>query len=98
MSRIQFAPEVADDFERIIEHLLQHEAAEPGSRMGDIVQAIDVLQSNPLIGRPARNDLRELVIGQRTRGNVALYRYVPELDTVFVLAIRAQKEAGYRRP
>ncbi|MDP2198397.1 MAG: hypothetical protein Q8K01_07425 [Sulfurimicrobium sp.] len=25
----------------------------------------------------------------------ALYRYVPEMDTVFVLSIRSQREAGY---
>ncbi|MDP2963094.1 MAG: hypothetical protein Q8N54_10080 [Sulfurimicrobium sp.] len=25
----------------------------------------------------------------------ALYRYVPEMDTVFVLAIRSQREAGH---
>ncbi len=58
---------------------------------------IDVLERNPLIGRPARADLRELVIGRRARGYVALYRYVAEVDTMFVLAIRGQKEAGYTR-
>lgn len=52
---------------------------------------------DPLIGRRVRADLRELVIGRRAHGYVALYRYVAELDTVFVLAIRAQKEAGYTR-
>jgi plasmid stabilization system protein ParE len=67
------------------------------SRLDDIIRAIDVLGSNPLIGRPASWDLRELVIGRRARGYVALYRYVPEIDTVFVLAIRSQKEAGYTR-
>ena len=55
------------------------------------------LERNPLIGRPSRAGLRELVIGQRLRGYVALYRYVSEIDTVFVLAIRSQKEAGYAR-
>ncbi len=38
---------------------------------------------------------RELVIGRRSHGYVALYRYVPEIDTVFVLALRGQREAGY---
>ena len=38
---------------------------------------------------------RELVIGRRAHGYVALYRYVSEVDTVFVLAIRSQREAGY---
>lgn len=95
MSRVELAPEVGDDFDRILEHLFQHQVAHAPSRIEDIIRAIDVLESNPLIGRPVRADLRELVIGRRARGYVALYRYVAELDTVFVLAIRGQKEAGY---
>ncbi len=74
---------------------MQHEVANAATRVGDIIQAIAVLERNPMIGRPVRSGLRELVIGQRTRGYVALYRHVPELDTVYVLAIRGQKEAGY---
>jgi len=31
------------------------------------------------------------------RGYVALYRYIEQADTVFVLAIRSQREAGYGR-
>jgi plasmid stabilization system protein ParE len=97
VARVELAPEVADDFDRILEHLLEHEAAEARSRIADIVRAIDVLERNPLIGRVVRADLRELVIGRRSRGYVALYRYVAVLDTAFVLAIRGQKEAGYGR-
>ena len=41
------------------------------------------------------DELRELVIGKRTHGYVALYRYVAALDTVFVLALRSQRETGY---
>jgi plasmid stabilization system protein ParE len=96
VSRIEFAPEVADDLERIVAHLLQHEVAEAPARVEDMIRAIDALEHNPEIGRIARADLRELVIGRRARGYVALYRYVAEIDTIFVLAIRAQKEAGYR--
>ena len=97
MSRVELAPEVGDDLDRILEHLFQHQVADVPSRIEDIISAIDALERNPLIGRPARADLRELVIGRRARGYVALYRYVAELDTVFVLAIRGQKEAGYTR-
>jgi plasmid stabilization system protein ParE len=61
------------------------------------MRAFDVLERNPLIGRPARADLRELVIGRSARGYVALYRYAAELDAEFVLAIRGQKEAGSTR-
>ena len=96
MSRVELAPEVGDDLDRILEHLVEHEAAHAPSRIEDIIRAIDVLERNPLIGRAAQADLRELVIGRHERGYVALYRYVAELDTVFVLAIRGQKEAGYQ--
>jgi plasmid stabilization system protein ParE len=97
MARIELAPEVGDDLDRILEHLLQHQGVNTPSRIEEIIRAIDVLETNPRIGRPIRADLRELVIGRRARGHVALYRYVAELDTVFVLAIRGQKEAGYSR-
>jgi len=96
MARIELAAQVADDFDRILEHLAQYEVAEAAARIDQIIQAINVLESNPLLGRPARNDMRELIIGRQSRGYVALYRYVPEVDTVFVLAIRSQREAGYR--
>ena len=95
MSRVELAPEVGDDLERILEHVSEHEVPDAPSRIEDIIRAIDVLERNPLIGRPVQGDMRELVIGRRARGYVALYRYVAELDTVFVLAVRGQKEAGY---
>ena len=97
MSRVELAPEVTDDFDRILEHVLEHDVDNAPSRIQDIMRAIDVLENNPLIGRAVRADLRELVIGRRQRGYVALYRYIAEIDTVFVLAIRGQKEAGYAR-
>ena len=40
---------------------------------------------------------RELIIGRATRGYVAQYCYVAAIDTVFVLALRAQREIGYKR-
>lgn len=95
MARVELAPEVGDELHRILDHLLLHQVTQAASRIDEIIKAIDVLEHNPLIGRPVPVDLRELVIGRRSRGYVALYRYVEDLDTVFVLAIRAQKEAGY---
>lgn len=97
MARIELAPEVFDDFERIIEHLEHYQDAHGAARIDEIIDAIDVLASNPLIGRPAAAGKRELVIGRRGTGFVALYQYVDVLDTVFVLAVRSQREAGYLR-
>jgi plasmid stabilization system protein ParE len=95
MSRIELALELTDDFDRILDHLAQYEVEDAPSRIREIIEAIDVLEHNPLIGRPVETDKRELVIGRRSRGYVALYRYVAEIDTVFVLALRSQREAGY---
>ena len=97
MSRVEIAPEVGDDFERIFDHLAQHDTDNAAARIRDIIEAFNVLESNPLIGRPAPGNKRELIIGRRSRGYVALYRHVPEIDTVFILALRSQREAGYRR-
>jgi plasmid stabilization system protein ParE len=96
MSRVEVAPEVGDDFERIFGHLAQYDANDVVGRIREIIQAFNVLESNPLIGRPAPGNQLELIIGRRSRGYVALYRYVPEIDTVFMLAVRSQREAGYR--
>jgi len=97
VTRIELAPEVGEDFERILLHLEQYDAGQRMARLGGIIQALNVLESSPLIGRPCGEDMRELVIGRGARGYVALYRYVAGIDTVFVLAIRAQREAGFIR-
>jgi plasmid stabilization system protein ParE len=96
MAQVELAAEIVGDIDRIVDHLTEHDVGNVASRVREIIQAIAVLELNPLIGRPSEGDKRELVIGRRARGYVALYRYVAEIDTVFVLALRSQKEAGYR--
>lgn len=97
MARIELAAEVGDDLDRILEHLEEHDAAHVAIRLREIIEAIGVLETNPLIGRPARSDKLELVIGRGPHGYVAPYRHVPALDMVFVLAVRGQREAGFSR-
>lgn len=98
MTRVRLTPGVLDDFDRIVDHLRQHEVQAADARMAEIVSALDVLADNPLIGRPTGDDRRELLIGRDAHGYVALYRYLSVIDTALVLAIRAQREAGYARP
>ncbi len=95
MARIELVPEVFDDFDRFLDHLAQFEVEDAPERMGEILQAVQILTHSPLIGRMVRGGKRELVIGQGSRGYVVLYRHVPAIDTVVVLAVRNQKEAGY---
>ena len=97
MTRIELAPEVLDDFDRFFEHLAQFDVPDIPGRIGAIIQALQLLTHSPQIGRKVKGGKRELVIGQDERGYVALYRFVPDIDTVFVLAVRSQREAGYAR-
>ena len=98
LARIGLAPEVGEDIGRVLDHLARNEVEHAADRLREIIAAVAVLETNPLIGRPASNDQRELVIGRGSHGYVARYRYVTTVDTVFVLALRAQREAGFTRP
>lgn len=97
MARIELAPEVFDDFDRFFDHTAGSAADDAAERIGEIVQAVQVLAHSPLIGRKVKGGKRELVTGQASRGYVALYRFVEEIDTVFVLAVRSQRASGYKR-
>ena len=97
MARIELAPEFGEDIDRILDHLAHYEVEGLSARIAEIMQAIATLEQNPLIGRPVENGKKELVIGRRSHGYVALYRHVAAIDTVFVLALRSQREAGYVR-
>jgi len=95
MAIIELAPEVGEDFQRILDHLNEFKVENPEQRIEEIINTIDILTNSPLIGCPAVSGLRELVIGRRYHGYIALYRYISEIDMVFVLAVRSQSEAGY---
>lgn len=97
MACVELAPEVFDDFDRCFDHLAQFEVEDAPERIDEIVQAVQILAHSPLIGRRVKGGKRELVIGQESRGYVALYRFVAGIDTVFVLALRSQRESGYKR-
>jgi len=98
MAQIELLSEVRDDFDRFLDHTEQVEIADAPARIDEIIQAIQLLSHSPLIGRPVQGGKRELIIGRDSRGFVALYRFVPSIDTVFILAIRSQRESGYKRP
>lgn len=96
MTRIELAPEVFDDFDRFFDHIAQFDPGAAPKRIAEILEALQILTHSPLIGRPVRGGKRELVIGRAARGYVALYHFVAAIDTVFVLALRSQREDGYK--
>ncbi|MFO0595667.1 MAG: type II toxin-antitoxin system RelE/ParE family toxin [Myxococcaceae bacterium] len=98
MARVEFSPGVFDDLERFRAHLEDHEVDPPSisTRIAQLISAIRVLAGSPEIGRPAGRGSRELIVGKRASGYVVLYRYVPQLELVLILAVRHQREERYR--
>ena len=78
------------------DRLLETEPALANSVTTAMLDAISVLERNPLIGRPAEEGRHELVISRGKSGYVAKYKYFELQDAVLVLAIRHQREAGYQ--
>ena len=97
MAQIRLAPEVLEDFDRFFDHPSLYGIENIPERVARIVSALEILTHSPMIGRKSGSGLRELIIGARSQGYVALYRYVPDLDTVFILAVRSQPEGSYKR-
>lgn len=63
-----------------------------------IAEAVQTLGNHPLVGRPAEQGMRELVISRGRTGYLALYSYEESPDTVLMLALRHQRKAGYTSP
>lgn len=96
MTHVQISPEVRTDFDRIFDHLFQYAPDTAAQRIEEIVAAMDILESSPMIGRPMPRGLRELVISGVSNGYLALYRYDAMTDTAYILAVRSQRELQYR--
>lgn len=77
---------------------LARKAPAAAARAGQAIeQQLLLLETTPDIGRPFDElpELRELLIPFGDSGYVALYRHDPPSDTLYVLAFRHQKKAGY---
>jgi plasmid stabilization system protein ParE len=78
VARIQIAPEIGGDFDWIFDHLAQNDIARAGDRIGEIIQAFNVLEANPSsAGR--RREATWPFIGSREIGRgVCACRALPE--------------------
>jgi plasmid stabilization system protein ParE len=84
------------DLERLSDFLL---ATDPQAAEGTailIFEALEILVQHPEIGRKVHFGQRELVISRGRTGYLALYRFLPHIDRVLVLALRHQRESGYK--
>lgn len=95
MAAIVYSEKALVDLDRLTDFLLQEEPVAASETADLIIEAVEVLENHPLIGRDAEQDMRELVISRGKSGYLALYSYEAEQDVVLVLSIRHQREAGY---
>jgi len=95
VASLGYDDEALEDIARLAQFLFVSEPAAVNETLGLIRDAIDILQAHPLIGRPIRGDLRELVISLGATGYIALYGYSPIPEHVQVHRIRHQREAGF---
>jgi len=95
MTRWLVSLEAADDLEALIDFLVSDMPEHAVRTVDPIMDALNILQDHPNIGRPLQLPLRELVISRGRTGYVALYEYDAQADVVVVLAIRHQRQAGY---
>lgn len=95
MARVVLADGARADLDRLFEFLAADDVRAAGEAIDIILDALDVVQRHPLIGRPCEEGLRELVISRGRTGYVALYDIYEQDDSVLVLALRHQREAGF---
>ena len=95
---IVFAEEALNDLEEIFEFNFERDPATALAHIDTVRSAILVLDAHPRIGRPfgTGSTLRELVISHGQTGYIALYEHAPAEDLIRVVAVRHQREAGYR--
>ncbi len=95
MARLIYSARALADLTRITDFLVETNPTAAVETVTLVAEAVRVLRHHPLIGRPAEDALRELVISRGRTGYLALYSYEEAEDTVLILAIRHQREAGY---
>lgn len=95
MPQVRLSLGALRDLERIREFLRPKNPVAAKRAATAIIKTLQLLGQHPQAGRPDDDDpkLRELVIDFGDSGYVARYHYGG--DTVTVIAVRHQKEAGY---
>jgi plasmid stabilization system protein ParE len=95
LAELIYSGRALTDLGRLTDFLLDVDPASANETAGLIIEAVEVLNNHPLIGRPVEEGLCELLVSRGQSGHVALYSYEEAEDVVLILAIRHQREAGY---
>lgn len=96
MNDLLFSERALADLQRLADFLWETDPHAALATAAVIFEALEVLVHSPEIGRKVRAGNRELVISRGQTGYLALYKFLPNQAQVLVLALRHQREAGYK--
>ena len=95
MARVVLSVQAFADMERLEAFLDDTGDPLAAGLLDYVFDALHVLTHQPGIGRPVGGGLRELIISRGRSGYLARYHLDHASQTVRVLRIRHQREAGY---
>ena len=96
MTELVYAKQTLLDIKRLADFLLQTDPHAAHDTAVLIFEALEILTQHPEIGRKVQFGQYELVISRGRTGHLALYRFLPHIDRILVLALRHQRESGYK--
>lgn len=91
MASVVLTDQANGDLASIFEFIALRNPTHAAKLIHRLASGLRILQTMPFLGRPAADGTRQLLLGKRPEGYIAHYRYVRDLDTVFVLAIESQR-------
>jgi addiction module RelE/StbE family toxin len=93
--KIVYSQNAVNDLVRLTDFLIKSDIKAASETVDLIEEAVSILDRHPLIGRSVDEEIRELVISRGATGYVALYSFEDSRNSILILAIRHQREAGY---
>lgn len=96
MIELVYTAQALRDLERLSDFLLETDPLAAQDTTVLIFEALEILAQHPEIGRKVHFGQRELVISRGRTGYLALYRFLPNVDRILILAVRHQRESGYK--
>lgn len=101
MPHVIFTDQAKRDLVRLADFMREKDPATGKRVIKTILESTGKLAGFPAIGKPVKDYealpyARELVIPFGSAGYNVLYDYTPDSDSVIVMAIRHNREAGYK--
>jgi plasmid stabilization system protein ParE len=97
VATLLFSERALADVARIADFPDEDSPASGEATVNLIIEALEILDRHPLIGRATAGEHRELVISQGRTGFLALYEYDEAHDRILINAVRHQREAGFEK-